>query len=135
MGTACSPAPKVAKREIGKVMRAANGADKACTFGPAVGSEQFADIDLGAPVKPLNRRADGRAGGWYRAVGDGAPRIHHGVDNLGIAGAATQNSAKGILDSLPVRCRVLPQQRGGRHHHTRGADAALCRAMTQKCRL
>ena len=74
-------------------MRAANGADKARAFGPAVGPEQFAAIALGAPVQPFDRGADGRAGGECRAVGDGAPCIHHGVDDLGIAGTAAQNPA------------------------------------------
>ena len=126
------PSVKITKGEIRQIVRAADGADKTCAIGPAVGAEPFTGIDLGTSVKPLHRGADGRAGGRHRAVGNGLAGIHHRINDLGIAGTAAQNAAQRILDCLPVRCRVAAQQGGRRHHHAGGADATLRRAMAQK---
>ena len=49
----------------------------------------------------------------------------HRVDDLAIAGAATQHAAKGILHLRRARLRHLAQQRHGRDHHPRCANSAL----------
>ena len=106
-------------------MRAADGANKKCAFRPAVGTKLFGGIDLGATVKTFDRGADGRACRRRDAVCDSPAGIHHGVDDLGIARTAAQHPTERVLDGVPVRGVGLAQQRGGRHHHARRADAAL----------
>ena len=129
------PGLEIPEFEIGKVMRAADGADKARAVGPAVGAEPLADIDLGAPVKTLDSGPDRRAGCRHGGFIGGASGIHHRVDDLGIAGAAAQNAAERVLDRLPVGGGVPAEQGGGRHHHPRRADSALRRAVAKERRL
>ena len=126
----------VTKCEVGQEMRAPYGAHKPCTFGPAVGTETFADINFGTSVKPFHSGADGRpggwCGGWCGGVAGWSASIHHRVNDFGIAGTAAQHAPKCVLDRLPVRGRVTAQERGCCHHHAWGADPALRRAVAKE---
>ena len=128
----CGPLDKIAEAEVGKIVWAANGADQARPVWPAVGTKSLGRVHLGASVKALDGGADRLARVGRQAAGSRLADIHHGIDDLGIAGASAQHAAKRILDSLPVRCRVTAEKRGCRHHHAGSANPALRRAVPQE---
>ena len=135
IGPVLTPCRQITEAEIGKEMRRADGPHQKRILRPGISAECLGGVDLGMAVKTMHGSANRRPGIGGRPVGQTGTSIHDGVDNLGIACTAAQHAADGILDLVAIRRRGVAKQRRRRHHHAGGADAALRRAMPQKCLL
>ena len=131
-----APGVEVAKGEAGMVVRRARGAngEPAPPFvsRPKIGAERVSAANLGRPVQPLDRRADGTAGRGPGVRSGLGPGVADRIDDLGIAGAAAEHAAERFPRLGPGRARGARQERGGRHQHAGRADAALRRAVPQE---
>ena len=103
---------EIAQREARPRMRRAHDADPQRIGGNAVGAELLAARELGRAVDPRQARTDGSAG--RRRGGQRCRRIHDGIDDLAVAGAAAEHAAQRILDLAARRPRRLAPRAPGR---------------------
>src|SRR5512132_2769061 len=90
-----------------------------------------------AGLCPMTRNASWRAGASVSVMAAGPLRgvFLDRVQDLGVAGAATQVTDQLPTDPLPARPWVALQQRPGGEQHAGRAEAALRRPVAQEARL
>ena len=125
---------KVADAEAGVGVRAAHRPHRQpCLGRQRIRAEFFRPGHLARAIDLLDPRTHAMA-----HVRSGArPRceIQHRLDDLAVAGAAAQHAAERILHLRLARGGDAGEQVGRRHQHRRSADAALRRAVPEKCLL
>ena len=122
---------EVAEREGRPVVGTAHRPQQERIGGADIGAEPFRALDLAAPVEPDDAIADTARLG-IGTEGPGLGGVEHGRDDLAVAGAAAEHAAQGVLDRVPVRTRLAPEQGGRGHQHAGRAEAALRRAVAQE---
>ena len=119
---------RVTDLEIGMPVRRPHNRDRQRIGRSLIRAENLCSIDLALAIEP-DRRGANRMTLLHHAGIDthGAVGVHHRLDDLAIAGAATQNPAQRILNLSLRRCRVLLQKCCRAHQNTRCANPALGR--------